>query len=71
LSGIMFPLENMPGPMLVFAYLNPLKYFVVLLRNIMLKGGDPSVVWSNIGALVLMGTVMITIAFKRFKPTLN
>lgn len=71
LSGLMFPLENMPVPMLAVAHLNPLKYFVVFLRNIMLKGGDPSVVWSNIGALAVMAIVAITVTFKRFKPTLT
>lgn len=71
LSGIMFPLENMPLPMLFVAHLNPLKYFVVLLRNIMLKGGDPHVVWINVSALSTMCLIAVTVAFRRFKPTLT
>jgi ABC-2 type transport system permease protein len=71
LSGIMFPLENMPLPMLIVAHLNPLKYFVVLLRNIMLKGGDLHVVWVNVSALTLMCLIAVTVAFRRFKPTLT
>ncbi len=71
LSGIMFPLENMPLPMLAIAHLNPLKYFVVLLRNIMLKGGDAQVVWANVSALLIMCVIAVTIAFRRFKPTLS
>lgn len=70
LSGIMFPLENMPDALYALTYLNPLKFFVTLLRNIMLKGGDPSVVWPNIFALTLTTVVAIWIAYKRFKPTL-
>lgn len=71
LSGIMFPLENMPLPMFALTYLNPLRFFVTLLRNIMLKGGNTEVVFLNIGILALMGALTIAIAFKRFKPNLN
>lgn len=70
LSGLMFPLENMPIPMRALTYINPLAYFITLLRNIMLKGGDASVIWSNLAALTLMAAISIWIAFKRFKPTL-
>jgi hypothetical protein len=37
----------------------------------MLKGGNPEVVWTNIGILALMAFFVIGIAFKRFKPTLT
>src|SRR5437867_3954496 len=40
LSGIMYPLENMPKAIYWITYLNPLRYFVTLMRNITLKGGD-------------------------------
>ncbi len=46
-------------------------YFVNLLRNIMLKGGDFQVVAFNAGALVVMGAFAIWIASKRFHQTLN
>lgn len=71
LSGLMYPVENMPGALIWIAYLNPLRYFVTLLRNIMLKGGDYFVVWTNLGALVILGAACIWLSFKRFKQTLN
>jgi len=71
LSGVFYPLDNMPAMLKWVAYLNPLKYYVVLLRNIMLKGGDPSVVWSNIGILFLISAFAVIFAFKRFKLTLG
>ena len=71
LSGIMYPVDNMPAALKIIAYLDPLKYFVTLLRNIMLKGGDPEVLAFNIGVLALMATSCILLGFKRFKQTLN
>ncbi len=71
LSGIMYPLDNIPPLIKWVPYLNPLKYFAILIRNIMLKGGDPAVVWPNMLAMVLLAVVTITISFKRFRHTLN
>ncbi|HRY29930.1 MAG TPA: ABC transporter permease [Elusimicrobiota bacterium] len=71
LSGIMFPLENMPRALGWIAYLNPLKYFVVLMRNIMLKGGDAWVVGGNLLELAALGMVLSWLAARRFHQTLN
>ena len=71
LSGMTFPIENMPSYMKVLAYLNPLTYFLELLRNIMLKGGDARVIITHLSALILMGAILITISFKKFKNTLG
>jgi ABC-2 type transport system permease protein len=71
LSGIMFPVENMPAAISWITWLNPLKYFANLLRNVMLKGGDPFVVWSSIGALALLSVAVAGVAVRRFRQTLN
>ncbi len=71
MSGIMYPVENMPYLLKPVVYLNPLYYFTTLLRNIMLKGGDPSAFIYNVGALVLMAAASGTAAYKRFRQTLN
>lgn len=71
LSGVIYPVENMPAALKVTAYLDPLQYFVTLLRNIMLKGGDAQVVAVNITALAVMGVLAIYISTKRFHQTLN
>lgn len=71
LSGIMFPIDNMPLPLKAVAYLNPLTYYVALLRNIMLKSGAPEIVWTYIGILASMGTLAIWASFKRFRHTLE
>ncbi len=71
MSGIMFPVENMPGFFIAAAYLDPLMYFVRLLRNIMLKGGDAAVFWRNTGVMALMAAAAAGLAFKRFRQTLD
>ncbi len=71
LSGVMYPVENMPWLLKYCAYLDPIMYFVNLMRNIMLKGGDFQVVAVNAGALVVMGAFAIWIASRRFHQTLN
>ncbi len=71
LSGLIFPVENMPWMLKPVAYLDPLMYFVALLRNIMLKGGDPGLVLINVGALCLMAVFAVTLSASRFRQTLN
>lgn len=71
MSGIMFPLENMPPAIIGVAYLNPLKYFVVLMRNITLKGGDPQVFASNVAVLLLMMAAVASLSYRRFRQTLD
>lgn len=67
LSGIMFPIENMPWPLQVVAFFNPLKYYATLLRNIMLKGGDYYVLVTRTLALMMISFVCVTTAFKKFR----
>jgi len=71
LSGVMAPLENIPELIKPIIYLNPLQYFVTLLRTIMLKGGAPAVFWPNLLALVAMAGVSIALSVRRFRQTLN
>jgi ABC-2 type transport system permease protein len=71
LAGIMFPIDNMPVFMKVAAYMNPMTYFVRLVRNIMLKGGSPELIWSYIGILALMAVLTAIVSYKRFHHTLD
>jgi ABC-2 type transport system permease protein len=71
MSGLMFPIENMPLAMQWLAQLNPLTHFVGLLRNILLKGGDPGYFVTRTGALALLASVTVTLALRRFRTTLS
>jgi ABC-2 type transport system permease protein len=55
LSGFAFPIENMPEPIQYFTYLNPLRYFVVIIRAIFLKGGTTTQLVDQIVPLVVLG----------------
>jgi ABC-2 type transport system permease protein len=71
LSGLMFPLENMPVLLRWFAGLNPLSHFMGLLRNIMLKGGGSAYVLEHILMLSVMAIGIVVVSFKRFHTTLQ
>ncbi len=70
LSGFMFPIANMPVLIQWLTYLNPLRYFLVIIRGLFLKGIGPDVLWPQMAALALMGLVVLWFASKRFKKTL-
>jgi ABC-2 type transport system permease protein len=70
MSGLMFPLENMPLPMWLLAQLNPITHFVALLRNIMLKGGDFVFFLRHTAALAAIGGVLLTVGIRQFRTRL-
>jgi ABC-2 type transport system permease protein len=55
LSGFAFPIENMPEAIQYFTYLNPLRYFVVIIRAIFLKGATTTQLVDQIVPLVALG----------------
>jgi ABC-2 type transport system permease protein len=71
LSGFMFPIENMPLPFQYLTYLNPLRYFLVIIRGIFLKGSGLDVLWPQMVALLILGTIIITLSALRFRKRLS
>lgn len=71
LSGFMFPIANMPEIVQWATYLNPLRYFLVIVRGIFLKGVGVEVLWPQMAALLVMGFVTLALATRRFSKTLN
>ncbi len=67
LSGFMFPISNMPEPAQWLTYLNPLRYFLVIIRDIFLKGSGLEILWPQFAALAVLGTVLLLISSLRFK----
>jgi ABC-2 type transport system permease protein len=65
LSGFIFPIENMPDAIQPFTYLIPLRYFLVILRGIFLKGVGMEVLWPQAAALLAWGVVVLTLATLR------
>ncbi len=70
LSGFMFPIANMPELVQWLTYVNPLRYFLVIIRGIFLKGVGPSILWPQMIALLLMGLATLWLASRRFRKTL-
>lgn len=71
LSGAFFSIENMPAPLRMLSYVNPLAHYTFLVRNIMLKGGDGMYLLMYCSALLGVGSVIAFFSFKRFKITLG
>lgn len=67
LSGFMFPISNMPEPAQWLTYLNPLRYFLVIIRDIFLKGSGWDILWPQFAALEVLGTALLTMSSLRFK----
>ena len=71
LSGFAFPIENMPEPVQWLTFLNPLRYYLVIIRSIFLKGVGLSILWPQLLGLFLLGIVILSFAVQRFKKTLT
>jgi ABC-2 type transport system permease protein len=71
LSGFLFPIANMPRTAQWLTYLNPLRYYLVILRGIFLKGTGVRVLWPQMAALLLLGGTTLAFATRRFRKTLS
>ncbi len=70
LSGFLFPIANMPGWIQWLTYINPLRYILVIIRGIFLKGIGAEILWPEMLALFLLGTSVLGLASRRFQKTL-
>lgn len=67
LSGLIFPIANMPVFFQYLTYLNPLMYFVIVTQGIFLKGAGLALLWPQITAMTVLGMGMLALAVARFK----
>ena len=65
LSGFIFQIRIMPGWLQVLTYLVPARYFLVILRGIILKGEGLATYWPQVGALVLYALAVVALASAR------
>jgi len=71
LSGFFFPLEAMPTALQAFTYLIPLRYFLIIIRSLMLKGVGMDALLMPIISLVIFGTIIMSLAAFRFRKRLD
>jgi ABC-2 type transport system permease protein len=71
LSGFMFPIRNMPVAVQYLSYLNPLRYFMEIVRGVFLKGVGVEVLWPRMLCLLVYGVTALSLSAARFHKTLD
>lgn len=71
LSGLIFPIENMPTLFQIGSYAIPVRYYGIILRGIFLKGSGIAVLWPEGLTLLLTGAAWLTFASMRFRKRLD
>ncbi len=71
LSGFSFPIRNMPIGIQYLTYLNPLRYFIEIVRGIFLKGVGVGILWPQMTVLALYGVTVLLLSASRFKKKLD
>jgi ABC-2 type transport system permease protein len=71
LSGLIFPIENMPAIIQKLTYAIPLRYYATILRGVFLKGSGFAVLWPQATVLTVMGIFIVTFASLKFRKNLD
>jgi ABC-2 type transport system permease protein len=67
LSGLVFPIANMPVFFQYLTKLNPLMYFIVVTQGVFLKGAGLALLWPEMLSMTVLGLGMLALAVARFK----
>lgn len=67
LSGMMFPIENMPDILQWFSHIVPAKWYIIAVKDVMIKGLPAVSILKEIGILSFMAVVLVFLSVKRFK----
>jgi ABC-2 type transport system permease protein len=70
LSGLLFPVENMPPAIQYVTLLDPIRHYLVIVRGIFLRGAGWSILYPQILTLFVMGVSILTFAATRFRKTI-
>jgi len=71
LAGFSFPISSMPVALQWLTYLDPLRFYLVIIRDCFLKGSAAKVLAPQIFALVIIATIMLSISVRRFRKSLD
>jgi ABC-2 type transport system permease protein len=71
LSGFAFPIRNMPLAVQWLTYLNPVRYFIEIVRGIFLKGSGVAVLWPQMASLAVYGAAILGLSALRFRKKLD
>lgn len=71
LSGMMFPIENMPPVLQWLSNIVPAKWYIIAVKDVMIKGLGAASILKEAGILILMAVVLVVLSVKRFKVRLE
>jgi len=71
LSGFTFPITSMPEWIQYLTYLNPLRYFLIVIRGVFLRGSGVADLWPQLAAMGLLGAAMMGLSALRFKKRIE
>lgn len=71
LSGFAYPISSMPVSIQYLTLINPMRYYLTIIRNIFLKGIGISCLWDEILVLIIMGVIVISLSSLRFRKNLG
>jgi ABC-2 type transport system permease protein len=71
LSGFIFPIENMPLPLQILSNIMPSKWFIIIVKTIMLKGAGLAYIWKETVIIAGMTLVFIGLSVRNFKVRLE
>ena len=71
LSGFAFPIENMPQVIQYISYIIPLRYFINIIRGVIIKGIGFYELWLDATILLVMGVLILALSAWRFKKLLD
>lgn len=71
MSGFFYPIENMPLYLQYLTYLDPLRYFMSVMREVILKGAGFTQLWRELAALLVFGAIVFGMAMMRFQKRIS
>ena len=71
LSGMIFPVESMPAILQWISHIIPAKWYIMIVKKLMIEGVSISFAWKEISILIIMAIILISISLKKFKNRLE
>jgi ABC-2 type transport system permease protein len=71
LSGAIASIESMPYLFRILSFFDPLRHYVSINRNLILKGVDLDVIWGDALSLLIFAIALLTVSILRFRSQLN
>ena len=71
LSGFAVPIRNMPDGIQYLTYLNPLRYYLDIVRGVFLKGSGIDILWPQVTVLAIFGVAILSLSATRFTKRLD